>query len=263
MTDLGMIRRSRHRCPRLWLMTGILLLLISMLSACGGSLLFSALEERQAVEVEAALLAAGLDANKKPSSDGKAWAITVPKDEFPRAVALLRELGLPRTQNQSMGDVFKKEGFVSSPLEERARYLYALSQELARTLMEIDGVVSARVHVALPERGLLDETKKSASAAVVIIQEPDVDLSRHEIDIKAIITDGVEDLDDVNRVTVKFFSRRTMELLPISPEQQAKSSSPSRMLTAGITGLLLLTGGAGGAGALYMSRRKEGSRSGR
>jgi type III secretion protein J len=108
-----------------------------------------------------------------------------------------------------MGDIFKKEGFVSSPLEERARYLYALSQELAQTLSLIDGVVSARVHVALPEHRPLDDAPRSASAAVAIIQEPDVDLSPLEIDIKAIITDGVEGLDDVNRVTVKFFTRRS------------------------------------------------------
>ncbi len=179
-----------------------------LLAGCNQSPLYSNLTEQQANEVEAALLQASVEASKVRAENGEDWAITVSREQLPEAMAVLRERGLPRFNNLSMGDIFRKEGFVSSPLEERARYLYALSQELSATLMEIDGVVSARVHVALPEQGLLDEHKPSASVSVVIIQQPSVDLSIHETDIKAIITDGVEGLDDVNRVTVKFFTRR-------------------------------------------------------
>jgi type III secretion protein J len=126
-------------------------------------------------------------------------------------MAVLKSLGLPRAAKRSMGDIFAKEGFVSSPLEEHARYLHALSEEFANTLMEIEGVASARVHVALPETSLLEKDQSSASVSVVIIQEPGIDLSAHETDFKAIITDGVEGLKDVNKVTVKFFSRRSSQ----------------------------------------------------
>jgi type III secretion protein J len=49
-----------------------------------------------------------------------------------------------------MGKVFKREGFVSSPLEERARLVHAMSQEIANTINNIDGVVTARVHLVVP-----------------------------------------------------------------------------------------------------------------
>ncbi|OZG74394.1 EscJ/YscJ/HrcJ family type III secretion inner membrane ring protein [Hahella sp. CCB-MM4] len=177
------------------------------LTGCEKSALYSSLTEQQANEVEAALLQVNINAVKVRAENGEDWAINVERDQLPQAMAVLREQGLPRFDSLSMGDIFRKEGFVSSPMEEKARYLYALSQELSATLMEIDGVVSARVHVALPQQGLLDEKKDSASVSVVIIQQPSVDLSIHETDIKAIITDGVEGVDDVNRVTVKFFTR--------------------------------------------------------
>tara|TARA_R100000306_G_scaffold62416_1_gene69786 strand:- start:22277 stop:22915 length:639 start_codon:yes stop_codon:yes gene_type:complete len=186
----------------------IALLLSSLLLAgCQDPELYSNLDEQQANEVEAALLSRGIEARKVRAEKGEAFLITVPREDIPDAMATLTNLGLPRHANPSMGDIFKKEGFVSSPTEERARYLHALSQELATTLMQIDGVVTARVHVALPDKHVLQEDVDSASVSVVIIQQPGADLSGYETDIKAIITDGVEGLNDVNRVTVRFFSR--------------------------------------------------------
>jgi type III secretion protein J len=122
-------------------------------------------------------------------------------------MAVLGAAGLPRQALRTLGDVFPKESFVSSPLEERARYIFALSQEVQQTLMQLDGIVDARVHIALPERSLLDDKPQSASASVVIIERPGANLELRETDIKAIVTDGIEGLKDINRVTVKFFTR--------------------------------------------------------
>lgn len=178
-----------------------------LLSACSDAPLYSALDEQQANEIEAALLGAGIDADKQAAAKGEGWSVGVAKADVPRAMQVLAVHGLPRAPHATMGEIFEKKGFVSSPLEERARYLYALSQELSRTLMQLDGVVSARVHIALPEKDALGETRDSASASVVIIHDEKANLQEQETDIKAIVTDGIEGLDDVNRVTVKFFPR--------------------------------------------------------
>jgi type III secretion protein J len=179
-----------------------------VLVGCTRAPLYSALTEGQANEVQAALLSAHIDADKVAVPKSDLWSVSVAHGEIPQAMAVLSAAGLPRQQLHTLGDVFPKEGFVSSPLEERARYVFALSQEVQHTLMQLDGVVDARVHIALPDRNLLDDKPQSASASVVIIERPGASLESRETDIKAIVTDGIEGLRDINRVTVKFFIRR-------------------------------------------------------
>jgi type III secretion protein J len=184
-----------------------LMLAAGILTGCSKSPLYTDLTETQANEVQAALLSAHIDAQKAQMTKAKGWSIAVAHDEIPNAMAVLGAAGLPRQSLRTLGDVFPKESFVSSPLEERARYIFALSQEVQQTLMQLDGIVDARVHIALPERSLLDDKPQSASASVVIIERPGANLELRETDIKAIVTDGIEGLKDVNRVTVKFFTR--------------------------------------------------------
>lgn len=215
---------------------GLILACVLVLAGCNEEALYSMLDETQANEVQAALLRERIDARKVAAQDGEHWMVTVDRAAIPAAMAILREQGLPRTRTTSIGQVFEKKGFVSSPLEERARYHYALSQELAGTLMEIDGVVSARVHVALPEAQVLDENQDSASVSVVMIQEPDVDLSPYETDIKAIVTDGIEGLDDVNRVTVKFFNRRESPPIPEPPGPEDTLTIETWVVWSGVAG---------------------------
>lgn len=229
-----------------------LMLVVMLISGCGGVPLYSDLNEQQANEMQAVLMTAGINAEKKNSPDGKTWRLMVPSEHIPDAMSLLNEQGLPQTAAPSIADVFRKEGFVSSPVEEHARYVYALSQELANTIMQLDGVASARVHVALPKRALLDDEQQSASVSVVVIQKPGFDLSRYETDIKAIVTDGIEGLDDINRVTVKFFQREARAPTTIEP-----SVMDTRVYYGGVVAVTLaLLGGGFGIGQWWQNRRR-------
>jgi type III secretion protein J len=117
---------------------------------------------------------------------------------------VLKAEGYPRDAYDSLGQVFRKEGFVSTPLEERARLLYALSQELSRTISAIDGVVVARVHLAIPERQPLSEEKPLSSASVFIKHKPGSQIVNKAASIKALVVNSVEGLPYEN-VTVTFF----------------------------------------------------------
>lgn len=151
---------------RICLATLITALCLS-LTGCGGQIeLVSGLSEAEANEVLGALLNAAVSASKIRGKEG--ISVQVEQSRVARAIEVLREQGLPRQRHTRMGDVFKKENLISSPLEERARYLYALSQELEQTLSQIDDVISARVHVVLPERVGPGDPTAPSSASVFI-----------------------------------------------------------------------------------------------
>jgi len=144
-----------------------LLMCLLLLGGCSDDTdLFGGLSEQDSNDVVAKLADQHIDAHKRIEKTGV--AITVAARDINRAVRILDAAGLPRRPRTSLGEIFKKEGVISTPLEERARYIYALSQELESTLSQIDGVIVARVHVVLPERIAPGEPVQPASAAVFI-----------------------------------------------------------------------------------------------
>ncbi len=173
-----------------------------LLGACSNQELYTQLSERQANEMVALLRGAGIEAEKQ-SNDGRFSILTAPND-FPQAVRTLSAQGYPRESFDSMGKVFKREGFVSSPLEERARLMHAMSQEISNTIANIDGVVTARVHLVVPEHNPLLDKPQPAAAAVFIKHRPDKDLSGQVTQIKALVVNSIEGLSYDN-VTVALF----------------------------------------------------------
>ncbi|MFM2186803.1 MAG: type secretion inner rane ring lipoprotein SctJ [Pseudomonadota bacterium] len=165
-----------------------------MLAACGAKVdLLGSIAEADANEVIAALLNAGIQAEKVPGKEGMV-GVRVEQAKTAQAVDTLRQLGLPRERFAGMGQVFKKDGLISSPLEERARYLYALSQDLSSTLTRIDGVLFARVHLVLPERGSADEGDTRSSAAVFIKHQRDIDLEVLQPQVRRMVVNSIPDL---------------------------------------------------------------------
>ena len=202
----------------------VLVLLVALaLGGCGGQqTLYVGLSQTEANEMLSLMYASGLPGEKLVEKDGT-YTVTTSKEGFPKSMALLQRHGLPREQFESMGNVFAREGFVSSPLEERARLNFALSQEISRTISSIDGVVMARVHLVIPERERLAENRKPASASVFVKHRPDVDLSGEVGKIKSIVINGVENLPYDN-VTVAFFEAR-----PFDPPQSEDTAEPGAM----------------------------------
>lgn len=172
-----------------------------LLVACGGKVeLMASMPEGEANEVMAALLNAGISASKTPGKEGMV-GLSVDAAEVGRAMDLLRAKGLPRERYAGMGEIFKKEGLISSPLEERARYIFALSQELRGTIAQIDGVIAARVHVVLPERSTSNDPYTPSSAAVFIKYQEGYSLDTVQPQIRKLVTNSIPSLT-ADRVSI-------------------------------------------------------------
>ena len=155
--------------------------------------LHSGLGERQANLVMAALLDAGISCRKTPGEEGT-WNVLCSEAKFAQAVNLLERQGLPREPRQGIGEVFKKTGMISSPSEERIRFMDALAQDIARTISMIEGVVDARVHVVLPENDPFARNALPSSAAVAIRSRWNADITDLVPSVKALVKNAIEGL---------------------------------------------------------------------
>ena len=95
------------------------LLLAAVLTGCESQVLFSDLTESEANEIVAVLFSSDLPAEKVADKKSDSYKVFTDQSSFSEAVAILQTRGLPRERFASVGDVFQKDGFVSSPLEER------------------------------------------------------------------------------------------------------------------------------------------------
>lgn len=172
-----------------------------LLTACQADL-YTKLSESEANEIVALLLRNGVSASRVAAKDGTS-TVRVEETSFANAVALLKEAGLPRPKFATMGEVFADTKLVSSPTEERARFIYAVSQELSKTLSEIDGVITARVHLVLPRNDPLREDNKPSSASVFIKHDAAVSIAPLLPQIKTLVTNSIEGLT-YEKVSVVF-----------------------------------------------------------
>lgn len=155
--------------------------------------LHSQLEERQANLVMAALLDGGIVC-RKAAGEENTWNVLIDSRDFAKAVNLLESKGLPRRNYQGISEVFKKTGMISSPTEERIRFMDALSQDLSRTIAGIDGVLDARVHIVLPENDPFAKNALPSSAAVAIRSRWNADVEAFIPQIKSLVKNSIEGL---------------------------------------------------------------------
>ncbi len=239
-----------------------MVLLCLVLAGCKEEL-YSNLTEREANKMLSILLESGVAAEKKTVGEGT--SIWVAESQFGRSMSLLEARGLPSDRYTSLGEVFQREGLVSTPMEERARYIYALSQELGQTVAQIDGVLAARIHVVLPETDMLGRGFNPSSASVSIHHRTDAPMDALTPNIKMLVANSIEGLVYDNVTVVNFPAAATsdQDFKPLPLQQFAGilvhpgSVSRLQMMLGGMAALTILGLGFGVTNLMRTNARKN------
>lgn len=248
----------------------LLIACLLLLAGCKKNL-YSDLSEVEANQMLAILMGSGISAEK--ARIGETFTLKVEQNDLVSAIDLLDSKGYPKEKHQSIGTVFQKSGIISSPFEERVRYIYALGEEVAQTLSKIDGVVAARVHVVLPDPPQLGEPVEPSSAAVFIKQDPAVDLEFLVPQIRRLVSSSIEGLD-YDAVTVVLTEAIPAEIATKKSEQRVVDVLPGLAVRQSDVGrfwniayavgalvFLLLTASIAAGVAMFVRRRRSRSKS--
>ena len=104
-----------------------------LLAGCNMTELYSQLDEQEGNEMLALLLQHDIASEKRPAKDNLV-SLFVDTDKIPVAMELLRQNGYPKDKFSTIRDLFNADKLIATPYEDRTRYIYGLSQELADTL---------------------------------------------------------------------------------------------------------------------------------
>jgi type III secretion protein J len=226
---------------------------VSLLGVTGCSVpIASGLDEPAANEALVALEKNGISASKGRDLEAEGrYQLEVSRDDASAAVSVLSQEGLPAHKSPGVLDALGQSSVIPSRLSEHAKLTAGIAGELERSLRELDGVVSARVHLAVPAKDALipDETELAASASVLIRHRgPNPPLT--SADIQRLVSGAVPGLSPENvsvvASSVPTVSRaRDRDLSRLGPIAVTRSSAlPLRLLfgAAALLNVLLVAG---------------------
>ena len=138
--------------------------------------LYASLPEAEKARVVEALKNAGYDVSIDPSTGD----VLVPTGDYHKSRMTLAAQGLP----SSVPDGYSAIGDIpigSSRSVENIRLKQSQEIELARSVGEIQGVVAARVHLAIPEKSVFARTSMAPTASVFVQLNEGRTLSKQQV----------------------------------------------------------------------------------
>lgn len=201
----------------------ILGLSIFLLMGCRQQELLKGLEQRQANEVIALLQRNKIDAEKKDIAK-EGYRISVDPKDFSTSVDLLRIFNLPSKPRMEIAQMFPSDSLISSPLAETARLYSAIEQRLEQSLVALEGVTSAQIHVSYHfDSGSNGRKKDPEHVAALISYDRNIDSTLMISDVKRLLKNSFNNLNYDN---ISVVLTRSPTPLPIAPIEKT-ASSPS------------------------------------
>lgn len=96
-------------------------------------------------------------------------------------------------------EIFDDIGLMATDEDRKIMYQRALSGDLQKSIMSLDAVKSAKVHLVLPEKSIFETERREGSASVIISVNPAKHISENMIrGIVALVSGAVDNLPDKN-----------------------------------------------------------------
>ncbi|HEX3775642.1 MAG TPA: hypothetical protein VHV51_14320 [Polyangiaceae bacterium] len=147
------------------------LVTVSMLLVACNVPIAIGLDENDANHAVVALEKGGIAAEKErdPDSEGR-WRVEVARDDASSSAAILSAESLPPPASPGVLDTLGQGSIVPSRTSEQAKVVTGIAGDLERSLRSLDGVISVRVHLAVPAQDSLapDEAPAPPSASVLL-----------------------------------------------------------------------------------------------
>ncbi|WP_426104791.1 flagellar basal-body MS-ring/collar protein FliF [Massilia sp. TSP1-1-2] len=144
---------------------------------------------------DAGAMTAELDKMKVPYSLGEnGTAILVPREMVYKTRLALMGKEVPL--HGAVGfEVFNNADFGMTEFVQKVNYLRAIQGELTRTILAIDGVQNARVHLAIPENGLFKKSVTKPKASVTLTMKNGQAMSEAQVaGIQRLVAASVTDI---------------------------------------------------------------------
>lgn len=153
--------------------------------------------------LDAATIVSELDRQKVPyhlRDGGTTILIAADKVDATRLSILGQDLPLKGTVGF---ELFNKSDIGLTEFEQRINYQRALQGELARTIMALDEVDTARVHLSLPEPTVFRDDRRAPRASIALTLKPGQRLSPADVTgIQRMVAAAVSDLDAADVVVI-------------------------------------------------------------
>jgi type III secretion protein J len=219
------------------------LVLIALAFVTGCSVpVATALDDADSNRVMVALEKSGVAAQKEqdPGSEGH-WRVTVARDDAPAAVAVLTQEGLPPPSTPGVLDALGKGSIVPSRTAEHAKLIVGTAGDLEHSLLAVDGVLSARVHLAVPEKtAFFDEGKEPAPTASVLIRHSGATPPIAVQQVQRLVAGAVPGLEPDHVSVVETPSATPSR----PPERELSRFGPITVTRSSMLPLRLMVGGA-------------------
>src|ERR1700677_1359064 len=185
------------------------------------TVLYGDLSERESGQVMDALTAAGIEFKLNPPG-----GVAVPASKVQEARIRLASQGLPQSDSMGIEMLQKESALGSSSMMEAARYQSVLETELARTIIKVQGVQGARVHLALPKPSVFLRDARKATASVLLQLYPGRRLEPGQVTaIVHLVASSVPELSATDVTLVD----QAGSLLN-SPDENAEAAASTRQL---------------------------------